>query len=44
MHVPTSVVNGDDCTFPADTLPIFGGIMVDKEESKRSFEQKKRYR
>lgn len=28
MHAPMSVVNGEDCTFPADTLPNFGGMIV----------------
>ena len=37
MHAPTSVVNGEDCVFPADTLPNFGGMMVRRERRKRTF-------
>lgn len=31
IHAPTSVVNGEDCTFPPDTLPILEGILVEKK-------------
>lgn len=34
MHAPTSVVNGEDCTFPRDALPSFGGIVETKGDRK----------
>lgn len=29
MHAPTSVVNGEACIFLAETLPKFGGFVLD---------------
>ena len=37
IHAPTSVVNGEDRVFSADTLLNFGGMMVGRRRWKRSF-------
>ena len=37
IHAPTSVVNGEECVFSADTLLNFGGIIVGRGRWKRNF-------